>query len=74
MKPNRLKGLREHTTPETPMTDPTPGSDAAREQGCKCPVMDNARGRGARGTSGPSAIFYINGDCPIHGLGGTDDD
>lgn len=46
---------------------PNPGSDAAREQGCRCPVFDNAEGRGAWGSSGEDAIFWINGDCPLHG-------
>ena len=39
---------------------PHPGSDAARERGCICPVLDNGHGRGP----GP---FWINGDCPLHG-------
>jgi len=51
------------------MTDepiaPTPGSDAAVAQGCLCPVLDNAHGRGA-GLYGPDA-FWINGNCPLHG-------
>lgn len=43
---------------------PTPGSDEAIEQGCKCPVLDNHHGRGMPYESGPR--FWINGDCPIH--------
>lgn len=42
---------------------PKPGSDAAREEGCSCPVLDNGHGRG----DGP---FWIDMDCPLHG--GTD--
>ena len=44
---------------------PNPGSPEAIEQGCTCPVMDNANGRGAWGSEGES--FWINADCPIHG-------
>lgn len=45
---------------------PTPGSDEARRLACCCPVMDNARGRGAWGTSGPDAVFWINSACVLH--------
>jgi len=45
---------------------PTPGSAEAIEQGCTCPVLDNAHGRGARGTSGPDAVFWMSMDCPVH--------
>ena len=38
------------------MTDnndkPSPGSDEAVEKGCRCPVMDNCRGRGANEIEG----------------------
>lgn len=40
-----------------------PGSKEAQEQGCLCPVMDNRRGAGT-----PDGHFWVNGDCPIHGL------
>ncbi len=53
--------------PDAPTPDPSPGSDAARELGCRCPVLDNAHGRGAWGSSGDDAVFWINGDCPMHG-------
>ena len=36
-----------------------PGSYAAVENGCKCPVMDNAEM--------PDDKKWVNGDCPIHG-------
>lgn len=49
------------------MKAPNPGSDKAFKLGCQCPVMDNANGRGAWGTSGINAIFWINGDCKLHG-------
>lgn len=41
------------------MRPPNPGSDAALDQGCTCPVLDNGHGRG----SGP---FWISGGCPLH--------
>lgn len=44
--------------------DPTPGSDAAVERGCTCPIGDNARGWGAWGMKG---AFWITEDCPLHG-------
>jgi hypothetical protein len=46
---------------------PNPGSDDAIKGGCKCPVYDNARGRGAWGSSGKDAIFWIATNCPMHG-------
>ncbi len=45
-------------------TPPNPGSDAALDQGCRCPVMDNAHGKGSM--YGPDA-FWISADCPLHG-------
>lgn len=39
-----------------------PGSDAALDAGCRCPVLDNGRGKG-RGDGN----FYVNADCPLHG-------
>lgn len=42
---------------------PQPGSDAAINQGCKCPVLDNAHGRGYMGIPG---IYVYSGDCPLH--------
>ena len=45
---------------------PNPGSDEAYEQGCTCPRMDNAHGKGAWGTSGEDAIFWQNEKCPLH--------
>ncbi|MBV8781015.1 MAG: hypothetical protein JO353_06425 [Phycisphaerae bacterium] len=46
---------------------PTPGSREAIAKGCKCPVIDNAHGRGAYGTEGSRAIFVQRFDCPLHG-------
>lgn len=47
---------------------PFPGSDDAQAEGCRCPVIDNRRGRGAYNspTTGEPQ-FWINVDCPIHG-------
>lgn len=48
------------------MTFSTPGSDLALEQGCLCPVLDNAYGRG-RGGMGEQFGWIINCECPLHG-------
>lgn len=53
------------------MTDdetPPPGSDEALEQGCACPVLDNAHGAGYMGTD----RYVISMDCPLHGQAGDD--
>ena len=42
----------------------TPGSDLAVENGCKCPIMDNSRGRGYMGIEDQ---FWIAPQCPLHG-------
>ena len=44
---------------------PNPGSDDAVALGCKCPVMDNCRGRGIPTDGG--VCFYYSDDCPMHG-------
>ncbi|TQE94110.1 MAG: hypothetical protein FKY71_17830 [Spiribacter salinus] len=50
------------------MTDtPNPGSDEAAERGCLCPRFDNAKGRGAGGSEGEDAMFWIAPSCPLHG-------
>jgi hypothetical protein len=43
-----------------------PGSDAALERGCKCPVLDNGHGRGHLG-DGEQFGWWIQQDCPLHG-------
>lgn len=48
---------------------PNPGSDEAIAKGCKCPVLDNAHGRGYLGKPG---IFVLSADCPLHGHAITD--
>jgi hypothetical protein len=45
-----------------------PGSQEAIEAGCRCPVLDNAHGEGAYVDKDGVAQFWINGDCPLHGL------
>ena len=47
------------------MTTPNPGNDEAIEQGCTCPVLDNAHGRGIMG--GEELGFWITAGCPLHG-------
>ncbi len=42
---------------------PNPGSEEARKQGCKCPVLDNARGQGYMGVPGQ---FVMSERCPMH--------
>lgn len=42
---------------------PNPGSDAARDQGCICPVMDNWRGSEELGRI---RGFYVVEGCPLH--------
>lgn len=45
---------------------PHPGSPEAVEQGCACPVIDNARGRGHLG-DGERFGWWTDALCPIHG-------
>lgn len=49
-------------------TKPAPGSPEAVQQGCECPIADNANGLGAWGTSGDDAVYWIDVDCPLHGV------
>lgn len=44
---------------------PNPGSDEAVEQGCRCPRLDNGRGRGFEIHG--ETCFWINEGCPLHG-------
>ena len=41
-----------------------PGSDEALDEGCKCPILDNAHGGGYYGNSDK---YIINQQCPLHG-------
>jgi len=49
-------------------TKPRPGSDAALDAGCTCPVLDNARGKGCghRDPQTGEPLFWISETCPIH--------
>lgn len=51
------------------MTKPNPGSIAARELGCVCPVLDNGHGRGYMGgvNIDGEPVFVIRLDCKLHG-------
>jgi hypothetical protein len=55
------------------MTDsqktPNPGSPEAVSKGCRCPVLDNANGRGYMGVEG---IFVYTSCCPLHWPAGTE--
>lgn len=44
---------------------PNPGSDAALDLGCTCPVLDNGHGRGYQGNPD---LFAMSLDCPLHGI------
>ncbi len=43
-----------------------PGSPAAIANGCTCPVIDNARGKGVYG-DGDRYGWWVSADCPLHG-------
>lgn len=46
-----------------------PGSTEAREQGCKCPVMDNNHGRYPPfppNSELPQGGWYMVEGCPVH--------
>ena len=42
---------------------PNPGSKAAIQKGCTCPVIDNEYGAGYMGMEG---IFIYSGGCRVH--------
>jgi hypothetical protein len=44
----------------------TPGSAAAKREGCTCPVMDNGHGAGAYVDSEYGPQFWITEGCPLH--------
>lgn len=50
---------------------PNPGSGLAIENGCTCPVLDNAHGKGwkggARCRETGETLFMMNLSCPLHG-------
>lgn len=45
---------------------PNPGSDAAVERGCTCPVLDNRHGAGAWEFEG-EVHYWLAETCPLHG-------
>lgn len=51
------------TSPDATDKPPAPGSDAAIDAGCKCPVMDNGYGKGFMGIEG---YYVIAEGCPVH--------
>ena len=55
--------------PRVKPTIPSPGSDAALAQGCRCPVLDNVHGSGYMGAGAKQKrpAYVINGNCPLHG-------
>lgn len=53
--------------------EPNPGSREALDAGCRCPVLDNAHGRGYLGgvkDEQGDTVFVMVVDCPIHGTPG----
>lgn len=48
-------------------TVPPPGSDAALERGCTCPVYDNAHGAGRGKDEHGQTVYVMDWDCPLHG-------
>jgi hypothetical protein len=64
-----------HPDPELPETFPSwwttrnvppPGSADAIRAGCRCPELDNARGRGRPGPEGERWFVFVT-NCPLHG-------
>jgi len=54
------------------MTSPNPGSREAIALGCKCPVLDNAHGRGYLGgvkDGSGKTVFVFTVGCPVHDAG-----
>lgn len=47
------------------MAEHNPGSNAAIDAGCRCPVMDNNHGKYP---PFPPDSWYLSGNCPIHGF------
>jgi hypothetical protein len=54
---------------------PNPGSPEAKARGCKCPVLDNAYGRGYLGgvkDKKGQTVFVFREGCPLHWPKGTE--
>lgn len=45
---------------------PPPGSHEAVKEGCTCPEIDNAYGKGVPSASGDAANYWVSMDCPLH--------
>lgn len=54
-------------TMDTRQDVPPPGHPHAIAQGCRCPVLDNAHGRGAYVDPEHGPQYWITLDCPLHG-------
>lgn len=52
---------------------PPPGSKEAVDQGCRCAVWDNHRGRGVGG-EGWKYGWYVTEGCPLHTERKNDED
>lgn len=49
------------------MSDPNPGSEDARSRGCKCPAMDNNRGKWAPYIDEHGeGHYWISAACELH--------
>ena len=55
------------TTDTSSNETPNPGSDAAIDQGCLCPVLDNSHGAGWPGKDGVPQ-FWVSSNCPLHAM------
>ena len=47
----------------TPDQTPPPGHPESVKLGCKCPVLDNAHGKGYMGMPG---LYVYTAGCPLH--------
>lgn len=56
MKNKQKKSTEEENTPP-------PGSQEAIKLGCRCPVLDNGRGKGYLGIEG---MYIYNSSCEVH--------
>ena len=46
----------------------SPGSDTAITDGCACPVLDNAHGKGCGYlTEHGEPVYIVNAECKLHG-------
>lgn len=58
--------LKDYPKPgKTVPADHPPGSGAAVEAGCVCPMVDNNYGRGIKNEKG-RVEWLIDRDCPVH--------